>query len=131
MLGAWGVTSFCFTMELDRTVHAMRGLTRRLQRLEATTARLVSPEHQPGFEAFKKTVDDYVASLREYLGESPDSAPPIWSGSDPTLIPAISRTYGVYVRALRHYWRHALVSSGIDAPVQLREGCQMTAGDRL
>ncbi|MGD1097689.1 MAG: hypothetical protein ABSB35_37595 [Bryobacteraceae bacterium] len=99
----------------------MTGLTRRLQRLEATTARLVSPEHQPGFEEFKKTVDDYVGSLLEYLGESPEGAP-IWCRSDRTLIPAISRAYGVYVRALRHYRRHAPVLSGIDAPVQFPWG---------
>ena len=47
----------------------MRALTRRLQRLEATAARLDPSKREREFEEFRRTAEGYIRAAREYLGE--------------------------------------------------------------
>jgi hypothetical protein len=50
----------------------MTSLSRRLQRLEATTARLDQLGRGLEFEEFSRTAEEYIRAAREYLGEPTD-----------------------------------------------------------
>jgi hypothetical protein len=84
----------------------MRALSRRLQRLEDTAAQLDPSKRERQFEEFRRTAEDYIRAVREYLGESADSEMPISGRDDGELMPIISQMLSYRVRSLRHYRLH-------------------------
>ncbi len=50
----------------------MTSPSRRLQRLEATAARLDPSEGRRELEEFSRTAEEYIRAARQYLGEPPD-----------------------------------------------------------
>ena len=82
----------------------MRGLTRRLQRLEATTARFDLSDRGREFEEFSKTAGDYIRAVRQYLGEPPDMETTICR-SESERLQLVNHVVAYRIRSLRHYSR--------------------------
>ena len=80
-----------------------RGLTRRLQRLEATTARLDLSERAREFEEFSRTAEEYIRAAREYLGEPPDLEMTISCRNASEVTPVINQMVAYHIRSLRYY----------------------------
>jgi hypothetical protein len=83
----------------------MTSLTRRLQRLEATTARLDPSERRRELEEFSRTADEYIRAAREYLGEPPDKEMAISCRNESEVTPVINQMVAYRIRSLRHYRR--------------------------
>jgi hypothetical protein len=80
----------------------MTSLSRRLQRLEATTAWLDSLGRQQELDEFSRTAVEYVRAVRQYLGEPPDEQIPISCGNESELV---NQVVAYRIRSLRHYRR--------------------------
>ena len=82
----------------------MTSLSRRLQRLEATTARLDPSERRREFEEFSRTAEEYIRAARQYLGEPPDREMTISCRNESEITPVINQMGAYRVRSLRHYY---------------------------
>jgi hypothetical protein len=83
----------------------MTSLSRRLQRLEATTARIDPLGCARGFEEFNRSAREYIRSVCQYLGEPPDWQMPN-SGQNQSQLPQLIKQVVTYrIRSLRHYSR--------------------------
>jgi hypothetical protein len=80
-----------------------RGLTRRLQRLEATTARL-DPAERGRFEEFGRVAEEYIRAVRQYLGEPPDLEMTISCRNASERLQVVKMA-AYRIRSLRHYSR--------------------------
>ena len=83
----------------------MTSLSRRLQRLEATAARLDPSERRREFEEFSRTAEEYIRAAREYLGEPPDTEMTISCRNASEVTPVINQMGAYHIRSLRHYGR--------------------------
>jgi hypothetical protein len=81
----------------------MTSLSRRLQRLEATAARLDPSKRRREFEEFRRTAEEYIRAAREYLGEPPESEMTISCRNNGAMTPLINQMLSYRVRSLRHY----------------------------
>lgn len=81
----------------------MTSLSRRLQRLEATTARLDPSERGREFEEFSRTAQEYIRVAREYLGGPPDREMTISCRNESEVTPVINQMVAYRIRSLRHY----------------------------
>ena len=81
----------------------MTSLSRRLQRLEATTARLDPAGRGQEFEEFSRTAQEYIRAAREYLGEPPDLEMTISCRNASEITPVINQMGAYHIRSLRHY----------------------------
>ena len=81
----------------------MTSLSRRLQRLEATTARLDPSERKRELEEFSRTAEEYIRAAREYLGEPPDLEMTISSRNASEMSQVVNQIGAYYIRSLRHY----------------------------
>jgi uncharacterized damage-inducible protein DinB len=84
----------------------MTSLSRRLQRLEATTARLDLSERAREFEEFSRAAEEYIRSVRQYLGEPPDREMTISCRNESEITPVINQMRAYHIRSLRHYYHH-------------------------
>jgi hypothetical protein len=82
----------------------MRGLTRRVQHLEATTARLDPLERTREFEEFSRTAEEYIRSVRQYLREPPDLEMTISCRNASEMSQVVNQMAAYRVRSLRHYY---------------------------
>jgi hypothetical protein len=82
----------------------MTSLSRRLHRLEATTARLDPPSRRREFEEFSRTAEDYIRAVRQYLGELPDREMTICRSQSERL-QLVNQVVAYRIRSLRHYNR--------------------------
>jgi hypothetical protein len=80
----------------------MTSLSRRLQRLEETTAWLDSLGRQQEVDEFSRTAGDYIRAVRQYLGEPPDEQTPIPCRNESELV---NQIVAYRIRFLRHYRR--------------------------
>jgi hypothetical protein len=69
----------------------MRALTRRLQRLEAAATRLDPSKRRQQFEEFRRTAEEYIRAVRQYLGEPPESEIAIACRNDGKMMPLINQ----------------------------------------
>jgi hypothetical protein len=83
----------------------MTSLSRRLQRLEATTARLDPSERRREFEEFIRTAEEYIRAAREYLGEPPDRKMTLSCRNASEITPVINQMGAYLICSLRHYGR--------------------------
>jgi len=81
-------------------------LRRRIKNLESTSARLNS-SHRRELDEFSRKAEEYIRSVRQYLGESLDSESPITCRSESEVLQVITRMFGYYLRAARQYCRRA------------------------
>ena len=81
----------------------MTSLSRRLQRLEATTTRLDSSERRREFEEFSRTAEEYIRAARKYLGEPPDLEMTISCRNESEITPVVNQMVAYRIRSLRHY----------------------------
>jgi hypothetical protein len=84
----------------------MTSLSRRLQRLEATTARFDPPGRRREFEEFCRTAGDYVRAASQYLGEPLDRQIPISCRNHSEILHVVNQVVAYHIRSLRHYGRH-------------------------
>jgi hypothetical protein len=82
----------------------MTSLSKRLQHLEATTARLDLSERTRELEQFSRTAGDYIRVVRQYLGEPPDSEMTICRNQSERL-QVVNQVVAYRIRSLRHYSR--------------------------
>ena len=80
----------------------MTSLSRRLQRLEATSGRLDSWGRQQEADEFSRTAREYIRAVRQYLGEPPEGEIPISCRNESELI---NQVVAYRIRILRHYRR--------------------------
>ncbi len=83
----------------------MTSLSRRLQRLEATTARLDPSGRRRELEEFSRIAEEYIRAAREYLGEPLDLEMTISCRNASEITPVINQMGAYHIRSLRHY-RH-------------------------
>jgi hypothetical protein len=83
----------------------MRALTRRLQRLEATAARLDPSKREREFEEFRRTAEEYIRAARAYLGERADGEMTIRRRDESEMTPVINEMAAYHIRSLRHHCR--------------------------
>jgi hypothetical protein len=83
----------------------MTSLSRRLQRLEATTAWLDPPCRRREFEEFCRTAGDYVRAASQYLGEPLDREMTISCRNKGHTLHVVNQVVAYRVRSLRHYGR--------------------------
>ncbi len=76
----------------------MTSLSRRLQRLEATTARLDPSERGREFEEFSRTAQEYIRVAREYLGGPPDREMTISCRNESEVTPVINQMVAYRIR---------------------------------
>ena len=81
----------------------MTSLSRRLQRLEATAARLDPSERRREFEEFSRTAEEYIRAARKYLGEPPDLEMTISCRNESEITPVLNQMGAYHIRSLRHY----------------------------
>jgi hypothetical protein len=81
----------------------MTSLSRRLQRLEATAARLDPSERRREFEEFSRTAEEYIRAAREYLGEPPDLEMTISCRNASERLQVVNQMGAYHIRSLRHY----------------------------
>ena len=84
----------------------MRALTRRLQRLEATAARLDPSERRRELEEFSRVAKEYIRAACQYLGEPADSELTISCRNQSEMTRVINQMLSYRVRSLRHYRMH-------------------------
>src|ERR1039457_4154465 len=89
----------------------MRALTRRLQRLEATVARLDPLKRERDFEEFRRTAEEYIRAAREYLGEPPESEMTISCRNDGKMMPIINQIMAYRIRAFRRYYQQRIADA--------------------
>ena len=89
----------------------MRALTRRLQRLEATVARLDPLKRERDFEEFRRTAEEYIRAAREYLGEPPESEMTISCRNDGKMMPIINQIMAYRIRSFRHYYQRRIADA--------------------
>src|ERR1700680_1490453 len=95
----------------------MTSLSRRLQRLEATAARLDPSKRRREFEEFRRTAEEYIRAAREYLGEPPESEMTISCRNSGVMTPLINQMVAYRVRSFRHYYQQRIADAkarGID-----------------
>ena len=80
----------------------MRGLTRRLERLEATSGRLDSLGRQQEQDEFSRTAREYIRAVRQYLGEPPDGQIPISCQNQSEIGQLVNQVVACRIRYLRH-----------------------------
>jgi hypothetical protein len=83
----------------------MTSLSRRLQRLEATTARLDPAEGRRELEEFSRTAEEYIRAVRQYLGEPPDTEMTISCQNTSERLQVVNQVVAYRIRYLRHYRR--------------------------
>ena len=81
----------------------MTSLSRRVQRLEATTARLDPSERRRELEEFSRTAEEYIRAAREYLGEPPDLEMTISCRNASEITQVVNQMGAYHIRSLRHY----------------------------
>src|ERR1019366_1826695 len=89
----------------------MRAVTRRLQRLEATAARLDPSKCRREFEEFGRTAEGYIRAAREYLGEPADGEMTISRQNDGEMMPIINQMLAYRIRAFRHYYQQKIADA--------------------
>jgi hypothetical protein len=77
----------------------------RIKKLESTSTRLNSSHCQRELDEFSRKAEEYIGSVRQYLGESQDSEPPMTCRSESEVMQVITRMFGYYLRAARQYRR--------------------------
>jgi hypothetical protein len=83
----------------------MTSLSRRLQRLEATAARLDPAGRGQELEEFSRTAEEYIRAAREYLGEPPDLEMTISCRNECEMSQVVNQVVAYRIRYLRHYRR--------------------------
>jgi hypothetical protein len=86
----------------------MTSLSRRLQRLEATSAWLDPPGRRREFEEFCQTARDYVCAASQYLGEPLDRQIPISCRNRTEISQLVNQVVAYRIRSLRHYRRQRI-----------------------
>ena len=81
----------------------MTSLSRRLQRLEATTARLDPSERRRELEEFSRGAEEYIRAVRQYLGEPPDTEMTISCRNESERLQVVNQMAAYHIRSLRHY----------------------------
>jgi thioesterase domain-containing protein len=84
----------------------MTSLSRRLQRLEATTARLDPSERRREFEEFGRAAEEYMRAVHRYLGEPPDGKMTVTCRNESEMSQVVNQVAAYRVRSLRHYYHH-------------------------
>ena len=82
----------------------MTFLSRRLQRLEATTARLDPSARMREFEEFGRAAEEYMRAVHRYLGEPPDKEMTITCRNESEMSQVINQVVAYHIRSLRHYY---------------------------
>ena len=101
----------------------MTSLSRRLQRLEATAARLDPSERRREFEEFSRTAQEYIRAAREYLGEPPDKEMTISCRNASERLQVVNQMAAYHIRSLRHYRRQmAEDAERAEAPLEAAFG---------
>jgi hypothetical protein len=77
----------------------MTSLSRRLQRLEATTARLNPLGRGWEFEEFSRAAEEYIRSVRQYLGEPPDREMTISCRNESEMRTAVNQVVAYRIRS--------------------------------
>jgi hypothetical protein len=85
----------------------MTSLSRRLQRLEATTARLDPSERKRELEEFSRTAEEYIRAACGYLGEPPDEEMTISCRNESEMSQVVNQMGAYHIHSLRHY-RHQM-----------------------
>ena len=85
----------------------MTSLSRRLQRLEETTARLDPLRRQQELEEFSRIAGDYIRAVREYLGEPPTREVTICRNQS-DIRQLINQVVACRIRSLRHFSRQRI-----------------------
>ena len=83
----------------------MTSLSRRVQRLEATAARLDPSGRRRELEEFSRTAEEYIRAAREYLGEPPDKEMTISCRNASEITQVVNQVVAYRIRYLRHYRR--------------------------
>ena len=86
----------------------MTSLSRRLQRLEATTTRLDSSERGRELAEFSRTAEEYIRAAREYLGEPPDLEMTISCRNESERLQVVNQMAAYHIRSLRHYYKQSI-----------------------
>ena len=89
----------------------MTSLSRRLQRLEATAARLDPSKREREFEDFRRTAEEYIRAVRQELGEPPDSEMTISCRNDGEMMPIINQILAYRIRSFRHYYQQRIIDA--------------------
>ena len=89
----------------------MTSLSRRLQRLEATAARLDPSKRRREFEEFRRTAEEYIRAVRQELGEPPDSEMTISCRNDGEMMPIINQMLAYRIRSFRHYYQQRMIDA--------------------
>jgi hypothetical protein len=79
----------------------MTSLSRRLQRLEATSGRLDSLGRQQ--DEFSRTAGDYIRAVRQYLGEPPEKEMTTCRNQS-DIGQLVNQVVAYRIRSLRHYY---------------------------
>ena len=86
----------------------MTSLSRRLQRLAATTARLDPSERRLELEEFSRGAEEYIRAVRQYLGEPPDKEMTISCRNASEMSQVVNQMAAYRVRSLRHYYHQRI-----------------------
>ena len=89
----------------------MRVLTRRLQRLEATAARLDPSKREREFEEFRRTAEEYIRAVRQELGEPPERQMTVPFRNDGEMMPIINQLLAYRIRSFRHYYQQTMIDA--------------------
>jgi hypothetical protein len=89
----------------------MTSLSRRLQRLEAMSGPLDALERRRELEEFGRIAQEYIRSVRQYLGEPPGQGMTILCRNQSDISQVVNNVVAYRIRSLRHWARQRTIDA--------------------